>query len=268
MPPRKKQRLSPAATSVVSQASVDENPPMKRSDAIVPALPDPWTDEQEISLFKGMMRWKPVGMHKHFRMIALSQYLRNHGYTSPKDGHTRVPGIWKKLADLYNLEALDEREDAFGDEDNDPSHQAWLPFKLPKDEFEDMMLAKRINPASSSSPPAMPQLYDGGRRASTIADSEDPRSSPTSAQGSKTVKGSTRRSRKSRLQEEVSQDDQVEDKEDADDETKEDDEDEAGDEEETPAPTRGSSHRGWRGGGKRGRGGRFRGGRPRGKRGK
>ena len=48
-------------------------------------------------------------MHKHFRMIAISENLRNHGYTSARDDHTRIPGIWKKLNGLYNLEALDER---------------------------------------------------------------------------------------------------------------------------------------------------------------
>lgn len=48
-------------------------------------------------------------MHKHFRMIAISEHLRNHGYTSPSDDHTRIPHIWAKLKTLYNLEALDER---------------------------------------------------------------------------------------------------------------------------------------------------------------
>lgn len=50
-----------------------------------------------------------LGMHKHFRMVAISENLRNHGYTSAKDDHTRIPGIWEKLNGLYNLEALDER---------------------------------------------------------------------------------------------------------------------------------------------------------------
>lgn len=52
---------------------------------------------------------KSEGMHKHFRMIAISQHLRNHGYTSAKDDHTRIPGIWEKLGKYYNLDALDER---------------------------------------------------------------------------------------------------------------------------------------------------------------
>lgn len=50
-----------------------------------------------------------AGMHKHFRMVAISQNLRNHGYTTPRDDHTRIPYIWEKLGNLYNLEALDER---------------------------------------------------------------------------------------------------------------------------------------------------------------
>ena len=47
-------------------------------------------------------------MHKHFRMIAISESLRNHGYTGPEGDHTRPPGVWKKLGELYKMEALDE----------------------------------------------------------------------------------------------------------------------------------------------------------------
>ena len=45
-------------------------------------------------------------MHKHFRMVALSNHMRNSGF---KEEHTRIPGIWRKLETLYNLRTLDER---------------------------------------------------------------------------------------------------------------------------------------------------------------
>ena len=48
-------------------------------------------------------------MHKHFRMLSISQHLRNHGHNPKSEPHTGIPGIWKKLDSLYNLRVLDER---------------------------------------------------------------------------------------------------------------------------------------------------------------
>jgi MRG-binding protein len=42
-------------------------------------------------------------------MLAISEYLRSQGYAPYSADHMRIPGIWKKLGSLYNLEALDER---------------------------------------------------------------------------------------------------------------------------------------------------------------
>lgn len=48
-------------------------------------------------------------MHKHIRIIAISKYMQDRGH-DPKDApHTRIPGIWRKLRSLYNLDAIDER---------------------------------------------------------------------------------------------------------------------------------------------------------------
>lgn len=50
--------------------------------------------------------WLITGMHKRFRMIALTQHMRQRGHFAE---HTRAMGIRVKLDGLYNIKALDER---------------------------------------------------------------------------------------------------------------------------------------------------------------
>ena len=103
-------------------------------------------------------------MHKHFRMISIHADLRSHGFAADDVPHTRIPAIWSKVSSLYDLRALDEREDAyaFGD-DSDPLDPDEPPpdvpdFDLPEDEFGDMIWERRFHaPGSepSSSPPLL-----------------------------------------------------------------------------------------------------------------
>ena len=125
MPPKRKiGRPSKAAQSPAVAVSP------QASAKVVSSFDDVWTDEQETALFKSMIACKPVGasshwlcllkpfqlcepisagLHKHFRMIHIYEYLRRHGHTSAEMEHTKILGIWNKLRSLYNLEALDER---------------------------------------------------------------------------------------------------------------------------------------------------------------
>ncbi|KZF23397.1 CT20-domain-containing protein [Xylona heveae TC161] len=203
MPPKKKARGPSRSRESQSVAATPGRSELSTADVVS----DLWTDEQETSLFKGMVRWKPVGMHKHFRMIAISQQLRNHGYTSPADGHTRIPGIWKKLESLYNMEALDERENSFIDEDaeeTDPVTERFYEFKLPEDEYGELQFERRLAEEPSSSPPMLNYLQPsapkrGARsatrgRASTLDETEEePMSSPAPSRqrkGTRPVRGS------------------------------------------------------------------------------
>ncbi|KAI4263830.1 MAG: hypothetical protein L6R42_001037 [Xanthoria sp. 1 TBL-2021] len=215
MPPRKKARGPSRAASSPSANALHDALITRDTNTKTPDKPhtlqdDPWTDDQEAVLFKGIIRWKPVGVHKHFRMIALSQHLQSHGYTPSEHEHTRISGIWKKLGSLYNLEALDDRENAFsrasspdGEESEMPSHQ----FTLPKDDYRKMMFERRLAPEGSSSPPASTRPPSAGStsmvatgRASTIEDTEaatDLRSSSASVRGARAT-GSARQTRSTR----------------------------------------------------------------------
>ncbi|KAK5691244.1 hypothetical protein LTR17_025739 [Elasticomyces elasticus] len=183
MAPRKK-----AKTSLTASPTPASNPQTPAADNASPASDcELWTDEEELGLFKGLMTWKPTGIHKHFRLLALHHFLLSNHYIHPRNEHTKPPGIWRKLNTLYDLEALDEREDARqlsdlsledekDDEDAESDVYSEAENKIHKQEFElpvddggegygEMMWRQRFaGPADvegeggSESPPALPEL--------------------------------------------------------------------------------------------------------------
>jgi MRG-binding protein len=160
---------------------------------------DRWTDDQEAALLRAIVHWKPVGIHRHFRMVAIREYMTNQGVVNASDEHTSATGIWAKLDSLYDLKDLDEREDsviANGADDEDVEY--WREFELPAKDFEAMMWERRLAPEGTASPTT-------SRRESTVAETEDPRASPASTKGPvRGARASARKSgRLSRLQNEL-----------------------------------------------------------------
>jgi MRG-binding protein len=87
-------------------------------------------------------------------MISISNALSSHGYSynSTSGSHTRIPGIWAKLQALYDLDALNEREDRHagyvtpgGEEEEEEGNSISLKeFALNEEEFGEMMWARRL----------------------------------------------------------------------------------------------------------------------------
>ncbi|PKS08925.1 hypothetical protein jhhlp_003538 [Lomentospora prolificans] len=156
MPPRKRARggasqsvSTPNTTRSDDAMDVDtpkSETPTKATTSKTPTIDiynDMWTDDQLSSLFKGVIRWKPAGMHKHFRMIAISEHLRNHGFDPDIHQHTRIPRIWERLRAHYNLDVIDEREN-FDDEAEDK----YLEFSLGRQFHE--LIEERVLRGSDS----------------------------------------------------------------------------------------------------------------------
>ena len=68
-------RAASTPSGEVIEQTADEIPTPVKNDTIDTSfLPDAWTDEQETSLFKGVVRWKPVGSFS-LCQIYLAAYL-------------------------------------------------------------------------------------------------------------------------------------------------------------------------------------------------
>ncbi|KAF1930205.1 CT20-domain-containing protein [Didymella exigua CBS 183.55] len=152
MPPRKKAKSSAASTPLGDGHS--GTPQASNTLSQNELLNDPWEDEQEIQLLKSMMKWKPTGLHKHFRMISIHNDMTSHGFATEKVPHTRIPGIWKKLDQLYDLETLDVREDEASEKKADDTPD----FELPEDEYGEMMWQSRFRDSESSEPSSPPMI--------------------------------------------------------------------------------------------------------------
>jgi MRG-binding protein len=126
-----------------------------------------------------------LGVHKHFRMLQIRQYLLDNRYINPKAEHTSSRGLWAKLNTLYDLESLDQREDARqlsdisdsasnsasdSDEDEDDLYSLAdnkihkQPFSLPDDDYIEDLAWKQRFPSEkarrdgSESPAVLPEV--------------------------------------------------------------------------------------------------------------
>ena len=69
----------------------------------------PWTYELEIALFKAIVSYRPVGVHRPMRLISVLNQVNSE--RSPTDSPLTLKDIKAKLDQLYNIAAIEEQED-------------------------------------------------------------------------------------------------------------------------------------------------------------
>ncbi|KAI8827198.1 chromatin modification-related protein EAF7-domain-containing protein [Fimicolochytrium jonesii] len=165
----------PASEDANERESVD-SPAVVSEDAGAPpsavGSEDPgvhWTPEWEIILFNALVRFRPVGVHKHFRMLSMQRYFRR------ETGVTlTIQQLWNHLSLFYDLGALDAMADESDDEITFEARRkrSGYPFKvvaefsLPGDEFDSIISEHRkaVSPerrASHDSPRSTPEPHSG-----------------------------------------------------------------------------------------------------------
>ncbi|KTW31420.1 hypothetical protein T552_00064 [Pneumocystis carinii B80] len=114
-----------------------------------------WTVDEEIALLRAVCKYRPIGIHKHFRIISVMQEM---SYFT-----VRSAEIWKKLKTFYDLEQLDEISERFrnrGDflkEEDGAFDVYFTEFLLPWEEYGEIMEEhRRASDSTSTSPPHLP----------------------------------------------------------------------------------------------------------------
>ncbi|KAJ2690853.1 hypothetical protein H4R19_006409 [Coemansia spiralis] len=75
----------------------------------------PWTPDAELALFQSMVGLRPIGIHRHFRLLNIYTRLQQRlGKTDITLGDVR-----RHIGTLFDMPLLDEIDDDYGDDDED-----------------------------------------------------------------------------------------------------------------------------------------------------
>ncbi|ORX49541.1 CT20-domain-containing protein [Hesseltinella vesiculosa] len=99
-----------------------------------------WNAAKEIALFNAISTFKPVGVHKHFRILCIQRQFNEACNTN-----WSIQDIWDRLNQYYAMNELDEldaegREDEEEEEDEVDEQRE---FSLPADDYDQMMESRQ-----------------------------------------------------------------------------------------------------------------------------
>eukprot|EP00088_Acartia_fossae_P042739 TRINITY_DN44950_c0_g1_i1.p1 TRINITY_DN44950_c0_g1~~TRINITY_DN44950_c0_g1_i1.p1 ORF type:complete len:266 (+),score=37.37 TRINITY_DN44950_c0_g1_i1:37-834(+) len=91
-----------------------------------------WDVGSELALYQALMLHKPAGINKHFNVALVSEIL-----TEELGKPVLAGSIWKKLQEMFDLKAIEDREEAI------PFSLETKEFCLPRKDFEILILERR-----------------------------------------------------------------------------------------------------------------------------
>jgi Chromatin modification-related protein EAF7 len=69
----------------------------------------PWTYDSEIALFRAIISYRPVGLHKSLRLVSILNSINSQ--LLPTDPPITLQDIKSKLDELYDIQGIEEQED-------------------------------------------------------------------------------------------------------------------------------------------------------------
>ncbi|KAI9351855.1 chromatin modification-related protein EAF7-domain-containing protein [Pilaira anomala] len=110
-----------------------------------------WDAGMELALLNAISRCKPVGIHKHFRIISVQKQFNQNSPVS-----CSIKEIWSRLGDFYGMSALDELEEEDEEQEEEEREEqekrkGLHEFSLPLEEYEQLISEHRQDDQSISS---------------------------------------------------------------------------------------------------------------------
>ncbi|KAG2204480.1 hypothetical protein INT46_005409 [Mucor plumbeus] len=112
-----------------------------------------WDAGMELALLNAISRCKPVGIHKHFRIISVQRQFNQNSPVA-----CSIKEIWQRLGNFYGMSALDELEEEDEEQEEEEREEQEKKkgdikneFSLPLDDYEQLISEHRQDDQSISS---------------------------------------------------------------------------------------------------------------------
>lgn len=133
-------------------------------------------------------------MHKHFRMIAILNFMREHS------SNATGAQLWAKLRSMYDLPGLDEQDESEAGDEEDPDK--FVEFAVPYIEFSSVIEQHRRESSVESGPPVAPTRSSKRKRRASVdlSATESPAEDTDAADTEKSSMSKLRRTPKRNIQ--------------------------------------------------------------------